>query len=387
MITRNFSDLVASGDLQFGDGYRTKRTELASSGYRILRAGDIDSNTSGRATDFVDERYAPNIGARQVRTNDVALTTKGTVGRVAMIGRLDELLVYSPQICYFRMPDEGALRREFLRYWFGSQEFLHQCSHLMSSTDMAPYLSLRDIGSLKITLPSERNQQSIAAVLGALDDKIAMNDAINSTAENLIAAETRRACTKAFRLASVEEVARFLNRRRIPLSSQDRRERKGTVPYYGATGPIDTVDKAIFDEPLTLVGEDGSVVKDDGTPFVQYIWGPSWVNNHAHVLVGEVISTELLNILLQAADVRPLVTGAVQPKLSMGKLKSLLLKIPTGEDLATLENLTRHVYRLRRSLAAESRTLTDLRDTLLPALISGRLRVKDAERHVEDALY
>jgi len=47
---------------------------------------------------------------------------------------------------------------------------------------------------------------------------------------------------------------------------------------------MDYVDDYIFDGKYVLMGEDGSVVNEDGTPVIQYVWGKFWVNNHAHVL-------------------------------------------------------------------------------------------------------
>ena len=58
-------------------------------------------------------------------------------------------------------------------------------------------------------------------------------------------------------------------------------------PYYGATSCMDYVDNYIFDGIYTLIGEDGSVVKEDGLPYMQYVWGKLWVNNHAHILQGK----------------------------------------------------------------------------------------------------
>ena len=67
---------------------------------------------------------------------------------------------------------------------------------------------------------------------------------------------------------------------------------------------MDYVNEHIFDDIYLLIGEDGSVVKSDGTPFIQYIWGRAWVNNHAHVLQGtNSVSTEHLKIFFEMQNV------------------------------------------------------------------------------------
>ena len=54
--------------------------------------------------------------------------------------------------------------------------------------------------------------------------------------------------------------------------------------------------------------------------------------------------------------------------------------------LMSFKGLSERQISLMQSLSAESRTLASLRDTLLPALMSGEMRVKDAEKQVEEVL-
>lgn len=275
--------------------------------------------------------------------------------------------------------------RGYLAYWFRSAAFSQQASDRANNTDMAAYINLGDIRSLKLTLPPVREQLAISDVLGALDDKIAANEKSIELLLDLMLAHLQKASKGGAYPARLEEVATFHNRRRIPLSARDREARVGTVPYYGATGVFGFVDEAIFDERLVLVGEDGSVITPVGAPVVQYIWGPAWVNNHAHVLTGTTVSTELLHLMLLRSHVASLVTGAVQPKISMGNLKTLSLQLPGGSSLAAIEMLVEENSALLRALTQENRTLASTRDALLPLLMSGKVRVKDAEQAVEDS--
>ena len=129
---------------------------------------------------------------------------------------------------------------------------------------------------------------------------------------------------KGWKYCSFGDVSECFDSKRIPLSKQQREKRKGNIPYYGATSVMDYVDEAIFDDIYLLVGEDGSVLKEDGTPFTQYIWGKSWVNNHAHVLKGKNgISTEHLMIFIQQTNISAYITGAVQLKLNQKNMNSI----------------------------------------------------------------
>lgn len=238
--------------------------------------------------------------------------------------------------------------------------------------------------ALNVLLPPRREQNSIVEVLGALDDKIEANTKLISLVDAHMSLEYTASVLDAGSALPLDEVAEFHNRKRVPLSARAREHRRGDVPYYGANGVFGTVDTAIFDEPLVLVGEDGSVINEDGTPVSQYIWGPAWVNNHAHVLTGKGISTELLFLAIRRTQVATLVTGAVQPKINMGNLKRLALEIPSVDRRGRLEQIVKAETASKRAAIEESRTLAATRDVLLPQLMSGKLRVKDAAKVLED---
>jgi len=244
-----------------------------------------------------------------------------------------------------------------------------------------PMLNRNYIAGLQVRTPGISEQGAIADLLGALDDKIAANSRILATLDELASVSYESSLMRGSDEVVLDRVAQFHNRARVPLSSRERQSRVGMVPYYGAAGRIGFVDEAIFDERLVLVGEDGSVMQEDGRPVVQYIWGPSWVNNHAHVLTGKSISTELLKIAVGRSNVAHLVTGAVQPKISMRNLKSLILRLPV--DVRMLEQKVQGFAALHRALSLENNAVTQMRDELLPLLMSGKIRVREVEKVVE----
>lgn len=130
----------------------------------------------------------------------------------------------------------------------------------------------------------------------------------------------------------LEDLAEILNYKRIPLSSMQRSKRKGSFPYYGASGVIDYVDDYIFDGEHVLISEDGENLKSRQTPIAFIASDKFWVNNHAHIVKGK---KEHLNKLLvfyfENLDLNPYLTGAVQPKLNKAMLCSIPIYLP--EDI------------------------------------------------------
>ena len=167
--------------------------------------------------------------------------------------------------------------------------------------------------------------------------------------------------------------------KRIPLNSRQRAERKGPYRYYGASGIMDYVDDYIFDGTYILVGEDGTVIDKVDHPVVQYVWGKFWVNNHAHVLSGKNgVSNEHLYLILKNTNVRPFVTGAVQPKISQTNLKRIPIILPNEEVRNSFSDFIEPSFLKYKENSEETILLEKLRDTLLPKLVSGELRLSAA---------
>ncbi|NPV81517.1 MAG: restriction endonuclease subunit S [Firmicutes bacterium] len=186
---------------------------------------------------------------------------------------------------------------------------------------------------------------------------------------------------KGWRAVTLDNVVEILDSRRVPLSSRQRAERQGRYPYYGAAGVLDYVDDYLFEGVHVLLGEDGSVVDDNGFPFVQYVWGRFWVNNHAHVLRGRNgICNEYLYLFLKQINIQPFVTGAVQPKLNQQNMKAIPFLLPSMSVCNIFSQHMALAFERLRVSTDHAKTLAAIRDTLLPKLISGELRVKNIEK-------
>lgn len=164
--------------------------------------------------------------------------------------------------------------------------------------------------------------------------------------------------------------------KRVPVSGAERAKRRGPYPYHGAAGVMDCIDDYLFDGTYLLVGEDGSVVREAGLAVTQYVGGKIWVNNHAHVLQGKgEVSTEQILLYFHFEPVAAYVTGAVQPKLSQGRM-NLMPFVFAGERVCrAFAYIAQPWFARLRANADEAKTLAALRDALLPKLLSGEIRV------------
>ena len=172
------------------------------------------------------------------------------------------------------------------------------------------------------------------------------------------------------------DIVELEDAKRIPLNSRDRARHKGPYPYYGATAIMDYVDDYLFDGIRILLGEDGTVISDDGKPILQYVWGKYWVNNHAHILkASSSYSLETIYVALSRTAINHIVTGAVQMKISQRNLKSLRLTMPEPDTISDLSTL----FEMYRQNVDENKELERLRNSLLPKLMSGEIDVSQVE--------
>ena len=277
-----------------------------------------------------------------------------------------------------------------------------------------PNVSREQIREIECNIPPLAEQKAIASILGALDDKIELNRRMNATLEGMARAlfqswfvdfdpvrakldgrkpEGMDKATAAlfpeqldhkaegvvpmgWRATTLGDVIEIFDSKRIPLSGREREARQGNYPYHGAASVMDYVDDFLFNGIYALMGEDGSVINDDGTPVLQYVWGKFWVNNHAHVLRGKNgISTEHLLLHLKGSNIAPFVNGAVQAKLNQGNMNRIPFICPPPEIGQAFSKTIDPLFAQIRANTEQSHTLATLRDTLLPKLLSGELSV------------
>ena len=128
----------------------------------------------------------------------------------------------------------------------------------------------------------------------------------------------------------VEDVCEILDSLRVPLNSQERLQRIGKYPYYGANGIQDYVDDFIFEGEAILLAEDGGNFNDYASrPIAQWVEGKYWVNNHAHVLKSKgSLSNKWIFYSLVHKNILKFINGGTRSKLNQGDLREILIPVP-----------------------------------------------------------
>lgn len=383
------------------DGDRGKNypngSDFTSSGYCLfLNAKNVTaSGFSFEQTTFISKAKDELLRKGKLKRKDVVLTTRGTVGNVAYFDdkvNFNNLRINSGMVIL--RSDREIVNSTYLYWLFRSPIIQEQIAQIRTGSAQ-PQLPISIMRNLEFMLPSFFEQKAIADTLSCLDDKIELNNRMNRTLEEVAQAVFKSwfvdfepfqggefvdselgSIPKGWRVGTLGECIELFDSQRVPLSSRQREKMKKIYPYYGATSIMDYVDNYLFDGMYVLLGEDGSVVDDNGYPILQYVWGKFWVNNHAHILKGKSgFNEDSLYMLLRNTNVRGAVTGAVQLKINQANLKALKVLIPSAVDLEKYNSLLEPISAFRRSCSEETQKLILTRDSLLPKLMSGEIRV------------
>ncbi|MGB3947829.1 MAG: restriction endonuclease subunit S [Bacteroidia bacterium] len=376
--------------------------------------GKISYNNSDRK---ISSLSFEKINRRtKLKKGDVVISTVGTIGKSAIISEDNLCYDFQRSVGIIKC-DETKLLPDYLNYYF-KQDFVQTRLNYLSKGAVQKCLFIGDLNSFEIDYPKDiKIQKGITDILVTIDSKIELNNKINAELEAMAKTiydywfvqfdfpnakgkpykssggkmvwneELKREIPVGWEVKELGDVINIFDSKRIPLSKQQRENRKGNIPYYGATGVMDFVDEALFDDEFILIAEDGSVMDENGLLIVQFIWGKSWVNNHAHVIQAkEKRHNEYVFYLSKKIQAVQIITGSIQLKINQENLKGVKLPFPPKNILDSFCSQADSIRKTLINNIEQNQQLASLRDWLLPMLMNGQVKVGDAEKMVEEKL-
>lgn len=382
--------------------------DWTSEGYRVFSANNVKSSGLQNLDEirYVDEETYHKWMKNEIQREDILLTSEAPAGEV-WLWNSNEKIVVGQRL--YALRTKADVNPWYLAFYLqskkGQMEILNKCS---GSTVFGISAAMFDL--IEVLLPDKDTQDKIANILKHLVEKINYNvqsisvlrgivntlfsywfiqfdfpdengQPYKSSGGKMVWNDTlKRDIPLNWNVINVGDIVVNHDSKRIPLKNAEREKMIGNIPYYGATGVMGYVNRAIFDGDFILLAEDGSVMTDDGKPILQRISGKTWVNNHAHVLEpSNGYHCRLLMQILAQIPVVKIKTGSIQAKITQDNLnKFQVVDIPdsikqkANEIFDVIDEMLLH-------LEQEIEELSSLGDFLLPLLMSGQVTFKETE--------
>ena len=433
VAVQEFSEKVAMGP--FGSSIKVET--FVSDGVPVISGqhlhGSRLNDTPGY--NFIEEDHAQRLANANVQRGDIVLTHRGNIGQVSHIpgnSQYERYVISQSQFC-MRCDPEKAIP-EFVTYYFRSPEgqykLLANASQVGVPSIAQPVTYLRTI---EVPLPPLPEQRSIAHILGTLDDKIELNRRMNETLESMARAifkdwfvdfgptrakvEGREPYLSSEfwdlfpdKLDDEDKPVKWLTQQANHLFEFNPREtiKKGTHSPYLDMAALPT-NGLVPEPPLIREYKSGTKFRDGDTLLARIT--PCLENGKtAYVFgLGDAVigagSTEFIVIRSRNPLPRPAsyllartptfrahmersMTGTSgRQRASVESARSYEITTPVdGELWEVLGTLIHPIVARLISNAQEIRTLAQTRNLLLPKLMSGEIRIRDAVKIAESAV-
>jgi type I restriction enzyme S subunit len=398
------------------------QSDYVSRGVPFISAADLMGGRvdAGNCT-FITEAAFDRLGGGKTKEGDLLFCLRGSLGKVARVRSIPRGAIAS-SLVIIRATDQAD--KDYL-YYILSGPLGQRLAAELNNGSVQPNISARSLKESCIPLPPIAEQKAIAAVLGALDDKIELNRRMNATMEAMA-----RALFQSW-FVDFDPVRAKLDGRPPaaldPDSFQD--SELGPIPFGWTVSKLKDLTSKIgsgatprggsevyVDEGLALIRSQNvydhefrwaglarlsdksaselknvEVMKDDvllnitgdsilRTCVVDPTVLPARVNQHVAIIRAiKGIPPRYLHLYLVQDSMKSFLigmsAGATRHAITKGHLESTDVLKPSAQVLAAFEKLTSPWFEQIDANRAQSRTLATLRDTLLPKLLSGELSV------------
>jgi len=345
------------------------------SGFPIVDGANLKGfQITDNITKFVQEEKARSLQRSIAKRWDVIVTISGTVGQISYIpetSKYSEYLVSQRQFrCSF---DSSMVDVPYLVYYFHSFEGSNKILQFANQVGV-PALSqpLKNFRNIQLSLPLLAEQKKISAILSSLDEKIETNRKINARLEELA-----QAIFKSWFIdfepfggkkpddwteCNLEDLLT------VRYGKDHKYLADGIFPVYGSGGIMRYAEKYLYDKESVLIPRKGSLNN------IYYIDDPFWsVDTMFFTEMKKDNLAKYIYFCLKGLDFESMNCGSAIPSMSTSILNTLKVILPSDSALAKFEETINPLFIKVKDLQKESARIAELRDTLLPKLMSGEL--------------
>src|SRR5579863_2478054 len=415
--------LPLSAVAELSGGFAFKSKDYASAGRFVLRTLNIrdDCSISREDAVFLPEELWPEYSRFELQPADTLFVMVGaTLGKIGYV-RSSDLPALLNQNMWCIRAKPGIADARFIHYAF---RLAVKSSLGWASGSARDFVRRDDYRNLEIFAPSLIEQKAVGSVLGTLDEKIHLNRRVNETLEGMARALFKswfvdfdpvrskaegiepashqriaglfpdsfdlfedREIPKGWKVVGLDTIARFLNGLALQ-KFPPKGDHFLPVIKIAQLRSEDTsdADKASSDLAPEYVVDDGDVLFSWSGSLECILWagGRGALNQHLFKVTSQVYPKWFYYLWIEEhlPEFRPIASGkaTTMGHIQRGHLSAAKVLVPQAELLTEMDRFFAPLIQQIVNLKIASRTLAAIRDALLPKLISGQLRVPDAEK-------
>lgn len=302
-------------------------------------------------------------------------------GKTAKVNFLDdeEIGFGSTEYIIFRSID-GVSDEDYLYYLICSPFVRNMAIKSMVGSSGRQRVQIDVIKSLQIEVPPLNEQQKIGSLLKSIDDKIAINNAINDNLEQQVSSIyqswfenftlSNGVCPESWQYGTLSDIADVSSGKRPPMKSLIQTNAVN-IPLVGATSIMGFTNKVNHIDKILVTGRVGT------HGIIQRFNSPCWTSDNTLVITSKYY--EFTNQILQRIDYSSINRGSTQPLITQGDMNKVTVLIPDDNILTEFEAIASTLMFQYEVNITENKKLAKVRDTLLPKLMSGELDVSGAD--------
>ena len=266
---------------------------------------------------------------------------------------------------------ENITDPDYIYYLSISPDFRSFAIQAMIGTSGRQRVQNDVLSRYKFELPDIETQQKIGEQLRTLDEKIELNRRMNETLEQMGQALFRHYFidnpkADKWKVGKFSDVTDVLTGKG---STKSQLSESGIVPLYGANGIMGTSEDYLYNEPLVITGRVGTL------GMVRAVTGRAWFSDNVLIMKPKISSFGFIYHMAKSFDYISMNRGSSQPLVTQTDLKSRPIKIPDETTLTEFEDNFDALFNQQQANEKQIQTLTTLRDTLLPRLITGKVKI------------
>jgi type I restriction enzyme, S subunit len=289
--------------------------------------------------------------------------------------------------------NKKILDNKFMYYYLSQDGFFSYVTATAKGTKM-PRGDKTAIMNYKINLPTIQEQENIVRILTSLDKKIEINNEINKKLEEMAQAIFKHwfvdfefpnengepykssggemveselgMIPKGWNIGVLDELIEISSGKRPSIKAQVINEEL-SIPLVGASSIMGYTNEFNYNEPVLVIGRVGT------HGIVQRFNTKIWASDNTLVIKSKYY--EYVNQILNIIDYKALNRGSTQPLITQSDIKNYKIIIPDRDYLLKYEELVGSLFLKYEKNYMENENLKTIRDTLLPKLMSGEIRV------------